>query len=62
MTVVRKNFSNKDSCHLCPMYKLEEETMHHLVEFKVNMSFENFRKEYGNESRDIELVAVAVRE
>ena len=26
------------------------------------MSFEDFRKVYGNESRDIELVAIAVRD
>ena len=26
------------------------------------MSFDDFQKVYGNESRDIELVAVAVRE
>ena len=44
------------------MCKLEEETMHHLVACNVNMSFEDFRKFYGNESRDIELVAEAVRE
>ena len=30
--------------------------------FNVNMSFEDFRKAYENESRDIELVAIAVRE
>ena len=36
--------------------------MHHLVACNVNMLFEDFRKVYGNESRDIELVTVAVRE
>ena len=59
---VRKNYSNKYNCHLCPVCKLEEETMHHLVACDVKMSFEDFRKVYGNESRGIELVAVAVRE
>ena len=62
MIDVRKNYSNKYNCHLCPVCKLEEETMHHLVACNVNMSFEDFRKFYGNESRDIELVAEAVRE
>ena len=62
MTDVRKNHSNKYNCHLCPMCKLEEETMYHLVACNVNMSFDDFQKVYGNESRDIELVATAVRE
>ena len=62
MIDVRKNYSNKYNCHLCPVCKLEEETMHHLVLCGVNMLFEDFQKVYGNESRDIELVAVAVRE
>ena len=44
------------------MYKLEEQTMHHLVVCNVYMSFEDFRKVHGNESRDIELVAIAVRD
>ena len=44
------------------MCKLEEETMYHLVSCNVNMSFEDFQKVYGNESCDIELVAVVVRE
>ena len=59
MTDVRKNYSNKRSYHLCPVCKLEEEIMHRLVD--MNMSFENFRKVHGNDNRDIELVAVAVR-
>ena len=29
MIDVRKNYSNKCNCHLCPVCKLEEETMHH---------------------------------
>ena len=62
MTDVRKNYSKKYSCHLCLVCKLEEETMHDLVACNVNMSFENFRKDYGNESRDIELIAADVRE
>ena len=44
------------------MCKLEEESMRHLVACNVNMSFEDFQNVYANESRDIELVAVAVRE
>ena len=52
MIDVRKNYSNKCNCHLCPVCKLEEETMHHLVACNMNMSFEDFRKVYGNESRD----------
>ena len=47
-----KNYSNKYNRHLCPVCKLEEETMHHLVACNMNMSFEDFRKVYGNESRD----------
>ena len=43
------------------MCKLEEET-YHLVVCNVNMSFGDFRNVYGNDSRYIELVAVAVRE
>ena len=62
MTDVRKNYSKKYSCHLCLVCKLEEETMHDLVACNVNMSFENFRKDYGNESRDVELIAADVRE
>ena len=62
MVDVRKNYSNKYSCHLCPVCKLEEETKHHLVACNVNMLFEDFQKVCGNESRDLELVAVAVRE
>ena len=62
MIDVRKNYSNKYNCHLCPVCTLEEETMDHLVSCDVNMLFEDFQKVYGNESRDIELVAVAVRE
>ena len=62
MIDVRKNYSNKYNCHLCPVCKLEEETMHHLVSCDVNMLFEDFQKVYENESHDIELVAVAVRE
>ena len=57
-----KNYSNKYRCHLCPVCKLEEETIHHLVACNVNTSFEDFQKVYGNDSHDIELVAVAVRE
>ena len=60
MTDVRKNYSNKHSCHLCLVCKLEEETIHHLVAFNVNMSFEEFLKVCVNDSCDIELVAVAV--
>ena len=59
---VRKNYSNKYNCHLCPVCKLEEESRRHLVACNVNMSFEDFQNVYANESRDIELVAVAVRE
>ena len=62
MTDVRKNYSKKYSCHLFLVCKLEEETVHDLVACNVNMSLENFRKEYGNESRDIELIAADVRE
>ena len=62
MTDVQKNYSSKHSCHFYPVCKLEEETMHHLVACNVNMSFEDFQKVYGNDSCDIELVAVAVRE
>ena len=36
--------------------------MNHFVACNMNMSFEDFQKVYGNESRDIELVPVAVRE
>ena len=57
-----KNYSKKYSCHLCLVCKLEEETMHELVACNVNMPFENFWKEYGNESGDIELIAADVRE
>ena len=42
------------------MCKLEEETIHYLVAFNVNMSFEEFLKVCANDSCDIELVAVAV--
>ena len=62
MTDVRKNYSKKHSCHPCPVCKLEDETMHHLVACNLNMSFEDFRKVYRNDCRDIELVAIAVRE
>ena len=56
----------KYSCHFCPACKLEEEKMHHLAAC-VNMrivwgTFEDFWKMYGNESRDIKLVAIALRE
>ena len=62
MTDVWKNYSNKHSCHPCPVCKLEEETIYHLVVCNVNMSFGDFQNVYGNDSRYIELVAVAVRE
>ena len=52
MIDVWKNYSNKYNCHLCPVWKLEEKTMHHLVACNVNMSFEDSQKVYGNESRD----------
>ena len=50
MTYVQKNYSNKYSCHLFPVCKLEEETMHHLVACNLNMSVEDFGKANGNES------------
>ena len=62
MIDVRKNYSNKYNCHLCPVCKLEKETMHHLVACNVNISYEDFQKVYGNENRDIEIVAKVVRE
>ena len=62
MIDVRKNYSNKYNCHLRPVCKLEEETMHHLLACNVNMSYEDFQKVYGNENRDIEIVAKVVRE
>ena len=52
MIDVWKNYSNKYNRHLCPVWKLEEETMHHLVACNVNMLFEDFQKVYGNESQD----------
>ena len=62
MTDIRKSYTNKQSRHLCPVCELEEEIMHHLVACNVNMPFEYFQKVCGNDSRDIELVPVAVRE
>ena len=62
MIDVRKNYSNKYNCHLCPVCKSEEETMCHVVARNVKMLFEDFQKVYENESHDIELVAIAVRE
>ena len=61
MTDVQTNYSNKYSCHLCPVCKLEKETAS-LVASNVNMSLEGFRNIYLNEGCDIELVPVAVRE
>ena len=44
MTDVQKTYSNKHNCHLCPVCKLEEETMNHLVACNVNVLFEDFQK------------------
>ena len=62
MIDVRKNYLNKNNCHLRLLCKFEEVTMNNFVACNMNMSFEDFQKVYGNESRDIELVPVAVRE
>ena len=47
VTDIQKNYLSKHSCQLCPVCKLEEEGMHHLVACNVNMSIEDFRKVCG---------------
>ena len=62
MVDVRKNYSKKYNCHLCPICKSEEETTYHLVSCNTNMSFEDYRKVYERDSNDIQTVTIAVKE